>query len=110
MGRDVKLVVYQDNMATMKSLKNGVTGGRSKHVKIRFAWFKEKLEEGDFAMEYKPTEKMLADGLTKAKQGKGFGLFKHGIGVGIQTDTKERAKESETLVVQALIPVVQEQA
>ena len=103
-GRKVKLIIYQDNQATIKLLRNGVSGGRSKHIKIRFAWFKEFLEASDFILEYKPTEEMIADGMTKAKQGSEFEYFKNGTG--IQTATKERAEESEDLVVPDLIPVV----
>jgi len=105
--KDIELIVYQDNQATIKLLRNGVTGGRSKHIKIRFAWFKESLEAGDFILEHKPTEEMIADGMTKAKQGSDFDEFKIGTGVGIQTATKERAGESETLVVPDLNSVVQ---
>ena len=96
-GKNVKLVLYQDNMATIGMIKNGTGGSRSKHIKIRFAWLKERLEDGDFFMEYKATGDMLADGLTKPKQGIGFESFKNGVGV--QTVTKERAEESENLVV-----------
>ena len=103
----MKLIVYQDNQATIKLLRNGVTGGRSKHIKIRFAWFKESLEAGDFILEYKPTEEMIADGMAKAKQGHDFDEFKIGTGVRIQTATKERAGESENLVVPDLNQVVQ---
>jgi len=54
-GKKVRLVFYQDNMATIRMIKNGTVGARSKHIKIRFAWLKEKLEAGDFELEYKPT-------------------------------------------------------
>ena len=94
-GRKVKLIIYQDNQATIKLLKNGVAGGRSKHIKIRFAWFKEFLETGDFLLEYKPTDEMIVDGMTKAKQGSDIEYFKNGTG--IQTATKERLSEDEDL-------------
>jgi len=87
-------------------MKNGIVGARSKHIKIRFAWIKESIEAGDFELKYKSTKEMLADGLTKPKQGIEYEEFK--IGAGIQTSTKERAEESETSVVQVLNPVVQD--
>ena len=68
-GEQIKLVVYQDNESTMKLMKNGSTGARSKHIKIRFAWIKEAIDAGDFELKYKATNEMLADGMTKAKQG-----------------------------------------
>jgi len=51
----------------MNLLKNGSMGARSKHIKIRFAWIKERLDAGDFYLEYKSTKEMLADGLTKSR-------------------------------------------
>jgi len=105
-GEEVKLIVYQDNESTIKLMKNGIVGGRSKHIKIRFAWIKEAINNGDFELMYKSTDEMIADGMTKAKQGNDFKVFKKAAG--IQTRTKERAEESETSVVQVLNPVVQE--
>jgi len=54
-GEEIKLVVYQDNELTIKLMKNGTTGARSKHVKIRFAWIKEVIDAGDFELKYKAT-------------------------------------------------------
>ena len=78
-GKKVKIILYQDNMATMSMIRNGTGGGRSKHIKIRFGWLKERLDDGDFEMEHKPTDLMLADGATKPKQGLEFENFKNGI-------------------------------
>ena len=87
-------------MATMSMIRNGTGGGRSKHIKIRFGWLKERLDDGDFEMEHKPTKLMLADGATKPKQGLEFENFKNGIGVKLHDqDTKERVEKSEILVV-----------
>jgi len=95
-GEEIKLVVYQDNESTIKLMKNGTTGARSKHVKIRFAWIKEAIDAGGFELKYKATNEMLADGMTKAKQGKKFIDFKKGAGIRIQDqDKKERAEGTE---------------
>ena len=45
---EVKLIVYQDNESTINLMKNGIVGDRSKHIKIRFAWIKEAIDNGDF--------------------------------------------------------------
>ena len=98
--KKVKIILYQDNMATMSMIRNGTGGGRSKHIKIRFGWLKERLDDGDFEMEYKPTKLMLADGATKPKQGVEFESFKNGVGVKLHNqDTKERVEKSKILVV-----------
>jgi len=47
-GENIKLIVYQDNQSTINLMKNGITGSRSKHVKIRFAWIKEAIEAKEF--------------------------------------------------------------
>ena len=80
-------------------MKSGTVGARSKHVKIRFAWMKEAIEAEDFRLKYKATTEMLADGMTKGKQGKEILLhskveleFKFVIGT---RRTKERAEETE---------------
>jgi len=65
-------------------MKNGTTGSRSKHIKIRFAWIKETIDTGDFELKYKETAKMLADGSTKSKQGKEFELYKKGVEIQIR--------------------------
>jgi len=69
-GEEIKLIIYQDNESTIKLMKSGTVGARSKHVKIRFAWMKEAIEAEDFRLKYKATTEMLADGMTKGKQGK----------------------------------------
>ena len=104
--KGVKLVLYQDNQATINMIKNGTAGARSKHIKIRFDWLKERLEDGDFSIEYKPTKLMIADGMTKGKHGLEFDDFKTSVGVcqvvhdhQPSTATKERAEETQISVV-----------
>jgi len=91
-GEQIKLIVNQDNESTIKIMKSGIAGARSKHIKIPFAWIKEAIDSGDFELRYKATNQMLADGLTKAKQVNEFKLFKAGAGIQSRDqDTKERA-------------------
>ena len=80
-------------------IRNGTGGGRSKHIKIRFGWLKERLDDGDFELEYRSTNLMLADGATKPKQGLEFEKFKKGVGVIHDQDTNERVGENEISVV-----------
>ena len=95
-GEGIKLVIYQDNEFTIEMMKNGIAGGRSKHIKIRFAWIKEAIDSDDFELKFKKPEEELADGMTKAKQGNEFNILKNGAGIQIQEqDTKERAEGTE---------------
>jgi hypothetical protein len=45
--------------------KNPVNHERSKHIDIRYHFTREKVETKEVLVEYLPTEKMLADILTK---------------------------------------------
>ena len=65
-------IIHQDNQATIRSINNGRPGERSRHIRIRQFWLKEKIDEGEVMIEYLPTEDMPADILTKPKQGKEF--------------------------------------
>ena len=67
----VKLIIHQDNQAVLNIIKNGNLLGKSKtaskHVKIRVAWIKERVDAGDFEVGYCSTNDMKSDGLTKPK-------------------------------------------
>ena len=69
-------VLYQDNQSTIALCERGGAGHRTKHVKIRNFWVKERLDDGDIMIEYMPTARMLADVLTKPLQGTLFADFK----------------------------------
>jgi hypothetical protein len=65
--------VYQDNQSTMAMLKNGRShSNRTRHINIRYYWAKDAVDQGDIAIDYLPTEEMLADILTKPLQGELF--------------------------------------
>jgi hypothetical protein len=91
----VKLIVYQDNQAVLSILKNGVLGGKSKtaskHVKVRVAWIKERVDAGDFETRYCPTNEMKSDGLTKPKGTEDHVIFRNNLGMFSNDIPKERA-------------------
>jgi len=69
-GLNKPAILYQDNQSTMKLLKNGKSSSdRTKHIKIRYFWLKERVDLKDILVEYMPTEDMIADLLTKPLQG-----------------------------------------
>ena len=45
---------------------------RTKHIKARYFYIKDRIEQRDVKIEWTPTDKMWSDVLTKPKQGKGF--------------------------------------
>lgn len=46
--------------------KNPVYHSSTKHIDIKFHFLREKVASAVIALEFKPTEEMVADGLTKA--------------------------------------------
>jgi hypothetical protein len=69
-------IVYQDNQSTIQLMKTGPpSNSKSKHIRIRTFWLKEKIEEGDLKVVFTPTDEMIADGLTKPLQGAQFDKF-----------------------------------
>jgi hypothetical protein len=101
-GRTVNLRVHQDNQSVLSILASGKLSGKSKHtskhVRIRVAWIKERMDNGDFTTVYCPTDLMKSDGLTKPKSSSAHEDYREMIGVIVLPDdfTKERAKNIGT--------------
>jgi hypothetical protein len=65
--------VYQDNQSAMALVERGKsTADRTRHIKIRYFWVKDRVDMGDINIVYKPTDSMIADLLTKPLQGEHF--------------------------------------
>ena len=62
-----------DNKCSMRLLEQG-TGSfkRAKHIKVRFFWLKDLIDEGEIILKYVPSEELVADMLTKATTGTKF--------------------------------------
>jgi hypothetical protein len=65
--------ISQDNQCAMQLMKVG-TGSfkRSKHVKVRYFWLKELIDEGRVQIYYVPSEVLVSDALTKPITGARF--------------------------------------
>ena len=70
------VIVFEDNMATIALCNKGGPSHRTKHVKIRNFFIKEKIDENAIVLEYCPTESQLGDVLTKPLQGEVFKKFR----------------------------------
>jgi hypothetical protein len=65
--------IFQDNLSTMALVKNGQSNSeRSRHINIRYFFVKDRVDQGEVRIEYKPTGEMIADVLTKPLQGSLF--------------------------------------
>ena len=61
--------MYQDNMETMHLETNGSLSSskRTKHIKDRYFFIKDKVDTGEIEIEQYPTEMMWADVLNNPK-------------------------------------------
>jgi hypothetical protein len=67
--------LMQDNMSTIALIRRGQPGAiGSRHMNIRYFWLKEKIDNGEVIVSHLPTEKMIANILTKPVQGRQFML------------------------------------
>ena len=64
-------IVMQDNNSTMLLAVNGraSSGKRTKHIKARYFFIKDKVDSGEAELQRCPTDRMWSDVLTKPKQG-----------------------------------------
>jgi hypothetical protein len=68
--------IYQDNQSTIQLMKTGPpSSSKSKHIRIRTFWIREQIQNNEITVIFKPTEEMIADGLTKPLQGAQFKSF-----------------------------------
>ena len=64
-----------DNMGTIALAKNPEFHARTKHIDIAYHFTREKITDGTVTVEWIPTTKMVADGLTKALPAPKFKKF-----------------------------------
>lgn len=71
-GLDVgQIIIYQDNQSVMKMVNHGrATSDNTRHIEISKFFVKQYIDNGEIKLQYKPTEEMTADTLTKPLQGK----------------------------------------
>ena len=73
--------LYCDNKSAINIAHNPIQHDRIKHIEIDMHFIKEKLEEGLVCMSYVPSERQLADVLTKGLNSSSFHdlVFKLGM-------------------------------
>lgn len=63
---NIDVIVYNDNQSAQKLLKlKEYCHKRTKHIDLRYHYVKELVKDNVISVEYMPTEKMIADVLTK---------------------------------------------
>ncbi len=68
------VAIQHDNKSAILLVINGKQSSnkRTKHLKMKYFFVKDKVEDGEIKIEHIPTEKMWVDVLTKPKQGSPF--------------------------------------
>jgi hypothetical protein len=71
-------ILYQDNKSAILLEKNGRTSSskRTKHIEVRYYYVADRIAKGDLTVVWCPTDKMIADFLTKPLQGRMFIQFR----------------------------------
>ncbi len=59
------LIIKGDNLSSINLAYNPEYYQRTKYTALRYYYVRQELEKGSIKIEYLPTNKMLADGLTK---------------------------------------------
>jgi hypothetical protein len=76
--------LYQHNMSAILLETNGKASSskRTKHIKVKYFYIKEKVDDGKIEIEHCPTDQMWTDINTKPKQGAVFRTFRgHVMGI-----------------------------
>jgi len=71
-------LIFEDNTACIELLEGPITNyqTRSRHIKVRYAFFKQYLESEEVILCHCPTDEMLADVYTKPLTGQKFITFR----------------------------------
>ena len=80
-GYKPRTILAKDNESEIRMLVNGKKSctSNSKHVSIKYFWCTDRIKNGSITIKHCPTEKMLADYMSKPVQGKLFTLFRNVI-------------------------------
>ena len=62
----MRISVYEDNKGAIDLAKNSLGSSNSKHIDVRYNWFRDLAASGDTSVQYLRTEDQHANILTKA--------------------------------------------
>lgn len=73
--------IFSDNQSAIKLAKNPISSLRSKHIDVHYHFTRERVALKEVVFTYLPTDKMIADVLTKAVPESKLNLCRHGMGI-----------------------------
>jgi hypothetical protein len=84
------LQILCGNQGAIKFSKHHIEHARSKHIDVQWHFLREKIAEGDIAIEYCNTKEMIAHCMTKAVSREIFEICLNGLGMvrGFQSDSR----------------------
>lgn len=85
-------VIYADNQGAIKLAENPIFQKRSKHIAVKYHYTRDLIQSGEISLQYKMTQEMIAEGLTKPLGPIALKEFVKLLGL---TTEAEPAKESE---------------
>ena len=84
--------ILEDNQSAIALGKNPVHHSRTKHIDIRYHFIRELIEKKEIDVVYMPTEKMVADALTKGLPKPRFEEHRQAMGVRESRQEEESVK------------------
>jgi hypothetical protein len=70
-----------DSTGAISVAKNPMLHSRTKHIEVRYHFLRDNVEKGNIDLIHVPTEKQLADILTKVLDQATFARLRGGLGV-----------------------------
>jgi hypothetical protein len=81
-NQDKPTPIQQDNSGAITVYKQGWSySNKSRHIRVKYFYILEQIEEGTIAIIATPTEEMIADGLTKPLTGQAFKCSRERMGI-----------------------------
>ena len=74
-------LIHGDNQGSLALAENPIHHQRSKHIDVQYHFIRQEVEDGKVTLNYVPTDKMTADGLTKGLPAKQHSKFIKQLGM-----------------------------
>jgi hypothetical protein len=106
-GYDAECVgLYQDNISTQLLIKNGKmsSGKKTKHIKAKFFFIKDRVDDGEVKVLDCPSEEMWVDIMTKPLQGTAFRVMRAELmNCDVNYEDPPEEEESESVPTQKTV-------